>query len=55
MRRSLTEETDAVVLIVSEETGLISLSVGGRLMQGLTKEELMEHLKNLLVLAKEKA
>jgi len=45
----LSEETDAVVLIVSEETGLISLAVGGRLTQGLTKEELAQNLKEILV------
>ncbi len=49
----LSEETDAVVLIVSEETGLVSLAVGGRLIQGLTHEELTQNLKNLLVLARQ--
>jgi len=44
----LSEETDAVVLIVSEQTGLISLAVSGRLTQGLTREELTQNLKNLL-------
>lgn len=46
----LTEETDAVVLVASEETGLISLAVRGRLTQGLTKEELIGNLKDLLVI-----
>ncbi len=45
----LSEETDAVVLIASEETGFISLTVGGRLTQGLTREELTQNLKKHLV------
>ena len=48
----LSEETDAVVLIVSEETGLISLAASSRLTQGLTREELTQNLKNLLVMAR---
>ena len=35
----LTEETDAVVLIVSEETGTISVSYKGRLIRGLDRRE----------------
>jgi diadenylate cyclase len=49
----LSEETDAVVLIVSEETGLISLAVNGRLTQGLTREEMLASLKNYLVPVKQ--
>lgn len=48
----LSEETDAVVLVVSEETGLISLAQGGRLTQGLTREELTQGLKGYLVQSK---
>ncbi|MFA5039967.1 MAG: diadenylate cyclase CdaA [Candidatus Omnitrophota bacterium] len=44
----LSEETDAIVLIVSEQTGLVSLAVGGRLTQGLTREELSQNLRDLL-------
>jgi len=44
----LTEETDAVVVVVSEETGQISLAEGGRLQQDLTPEELRERLKEFL-------
>jgi diadenylate cyclase len=44
----LTEETDAVVVVVSEETGQISLAEGGRLHQDLTPEELRERLKEFL-------
>ena len=48
----LSEETDAVVLIVSEETGLLSLAVAGRLTQGLTREEILQNLTNLLEVKK---
>ncbi len=50
----LSEETDAAILIVSEQTGLISLAVSGRLTQGLTREELTQNLKNLLILPSRK-
>lgn len=45
----LSEETDAVVLVVSEESGLMSLAVTGRLTQGLSRDELAQTLKDLLV------
>jgi len=44
----LTEETDAVVIVVSEETGQIALAEGGRLQQDLTPDELRERLTELL-------
>jgi len=43
----LSEETDAVVLIVSEETGRISLAVGGRL-EAVPGENLSRRLGSLL-------
>jgi diadenylate cyclase len=49
----LSEETDAVVLVVSEETGLMSIAVKGRLTHGLTKEELLENLRKYLTLPKQ--
>ncbi len=36
----ITEETDAVTVVVSEETGTISIAQEGRLSRGLTEEEL---------------
>ncbi len=45
----LSEETDAIILIVSEQTGLISLAKGGRLTQGLSREELVQNLKSILI------
>ncbi|MFN2420434.1 MAG: diadenylate cyclase CdaA [Gemmatimonadota bacterium] len=44
----LSEETDAVVVVVSEETGNVSLAVGGRLEKNLSSEQLSERLETLL-------
>lgn len=50
----LTEETDAIVVVVSEETGTISIAVGGRLTRDLDREELVKSLTNLYRPKKEK-
>jgi diadenylate cyclase len=44
---SLSEETDAVLLVVSEETGRVSLAVGGRL-EPVPRENLSRRLAALL-------
>ena len=44
----ITEETDAIAVIVSEETGAISMAVGGKIERDLTVEQLREHLSNEL-------
>jgi diadenylate cyclase len=49
----LTEESDAVTVVVSEETGRISLGVEGRLMHGLTPEELEKRLTELCLVSVE--
>ncbi len=45
----LTEETDALVVIVSEETGAISYSYKGQLHKGVAVEELRAFLSSVLV------
>ncbi|MFN3336417.1 MAG: diadenylate cyclase CdaA [Thermomicrobium sp.] len=44
----ITEESDAIAIIVSEETGQISLAVNGRLYQNLEAERLRRALRALL-------
>jgi diadenylate cyclase len=44
----VTEETDAIAVIVSEETGSISLAVGGKIERDLSVEQLRERLGELL-------
>src|ERR1051325_10298578 len=45
----LSEETDAVVLVVSEETGAISYAYKGQLMRGLSLEHLRAFLTSVFV------
>ena len=44
----LTEQTDAVVVVVSEETGRVSLSEEGRLERDVTSQQLRERLVDAL-------
>src|SRR5450755_1559213 len=44
----VTEETDAIAVIVSEETGAISMAVGGTIERDLTVEQLRERIGELL-------
>ena len=44
----ITEETDAIAVIVSEESGTISMAVGGKIERDLTVEQLREHLSSEL-------
>jgi len=44
----VTEETDAIAVIVSEETGNISIASGGKIERDLTVEELRERISELL-------
>jgi diadenylate cyclase len=44
----LTEQTDAVCVVVSEETGAVSLAAGGKLQHNLSKETLQETLPTIL-------
>ena len=45
----LTEETDAVVVVVSEETGAISYAYKGQFVRGVTLEELRAFLTSVLL------
>ncbi len=45
----LSEESDAVVVVVSEETGTISIAVGGRLIRDLDRTSLHEKLSDLII------
>lgn len=44
----ITEESDAIALVVSEETGAISISINGKLERDLEGEALRERLNELL-------
>jgi len=44
----ITEESDAIALVISEETGSISIAIGGKLERDLEKAELRERLHELL-------
>ncbi len=45
----MSEESDAVVVVVSEETGIISIAVGGKLIRELDRKELAEKLTELII------
>src|SRR5436305_4767629 len=45
----LSEETDAVVVVVSEETGAVSYAYRGQLVRGVTLQELRAFLTSVLV------
>lgn len=45
----ISEETDAVAIVVSEETGSISLAVDGRLIRGLDSRTLRKTLHQLVI------
>jgi diadenylate cyclase len=48
----LTEEGDAVAVIVSEETGYISVAIDGRIDRRLSPDELRERLRSLVTMRK---
>ena len=50
----LTEQTDSLVVMVSERTGDVSLAVNGRLIAMPNEEKLISQLKDLLVKRKNK-
>lgn len=44
----IAEETDAIVIVVSEETGTVSIAYNGRLRRGLSEERLRRVLSSML-------
>jgi diadenylate cyclase len=44
----LTEENDAVAVVVSEETGIISIALDGQIERGLTLDTLRDRLRRLI-------
>jgi len=44
----LSQETDAVTIVVSEETRSVALTVGGGLVRGLEAQELHQRLSELM-------
>jgi len=50
----MSENSDAVVVIVSEETGIITIAENGRLRRGFTSEQLVRELENSLISDREK-
>lgn len=43
----MSEVSDALIIVVSEETGAVSVAQGGELKRGVTKEELRSELQNV--------
>ncbi len=50
----ITDDTDCVAVVVSEETGEISLAHNGRLVRDVTEDRLRRHLKRYLIKVKER-
>ncbi len=50
----ITEEADVISIIVSEETGSISIAENGHLISGLSKENLRKHLTRSMKVSKER-
>ena len=47
----MSENSDALVVVVSEETGMVSIAAGGTLRRGLTSEELKSELESGMLAA----
>jgi diadenylate cyclase len=44
----ITEQSDAVAVVISEETGIISMAISGTLIRGLRRGDLEQKLMDLL-------
>ena len=51
----MSEESDAVVVIVSEETGTVSIAIDGKLIRGLRDDTLRARLTDLLQIGERKS
>jgi diadenylate cyclase len=49
----ITQQTDAIAVVVSEETGKVSVAIGGKLVSNLNEDELKDLLLKELGLRKE--
>ena len=45
----LSQETDAIIVVVSEETGAISVTLEGRIERGLDADHLRQRLRTLVL------
>jgi diadenylate cyclase len=45
----MSETSDAIVIVVSEETGTVSIAVNGELKRGFTRDSLKRYLRNALI------
>ncbi|MDF3005132.1 MAG: hypothetical protein K0S22_1604 [Oscillospiraceae bacterium] len=48
----MSESSDALVVIVSEETGIITVAKNGKLMRGFTEEQLLKELEGTFIVEK---
>lgn len=48
----MSESSDALVVIVSEETGVITVAKNGKLMRGFTEEQLVKELQDVFIVEK---
>lgn len=48
----MSENSDAVIVIVSEETGVITIAEGGKLRRGFTEEQLVKELTSYFIIEK---
>ena len=45
----MSENSDAIIIVVSEETGLVSVAENGELTRGYTKERLIQYLRSQII------